>query len=1026
MAKTIDAILAQGMNEGIEKSVLPLPQLRSVQNARLRKSGRWGKRFGYDSISPNINSLGTYNFRCVGSGFGICDDRFAKWDTVSSNWIQQPSSTVDPLAVPSVVSGWSPSTSFFPVPQGAKQVSTACSSCYALNYLWVAGTYTDPVTADSVVRVTAVNPTDQTLVFTQDILASSTGFGGATYPKLITCGSTVVLTYISATGGPAFLLQGRTLTSIGSGFGAFVTIDNTASLKLYDASPYSSTQFLCVSQASGAVPNARIVNASNLTTATLQTIVDGGAFASYVSIVGSPSSAIYVGYAIAGPAVKVRVYTPGFGAASGTATVGTAFVNKPLLCLLSGGGCRVVYDAIASGSDQFKFRDVTQAGALLSALVATQTRCQPISVPFAVGSNVYLWVWNRQATTGGATLIRLPTYTEFPISSSGSSAVRCPIELTVNDYVASQNLAVTDGAGVPLGMWGAPMVTEIGTTAAYAFVLPTAYTIVDAATTVPTHDYRLIQARHFADEPGRRSVQPVAADRSNFVPLGALTRIGNSTATELGFALPPRVLSGTPSAGGGLTASSSYVYSAVYRTRNDLGRLELSKPAPPLTVTTGVGQGTVTLQLASLSLTARSAVQVDIYRTIVNGPTFYYVGTVSAAENNATPGQVSFVDTIADTTIAANAVLYTQVGQTLPAATPPACRFLCTGGNRLFLGGLLRPEIVQCSNLLFGDQSPNFPDNDAYRLVLPAPCTGLAWMDGLVLFTADGIFIASGEGPDPSGIGDLGPLTKLPFELGCTEPRSVVTFEDGTFFLTSRGLYMLPRGFGSPVPAGDMVMDTFASYPYCGGAQSSIKLTEQTIRWVMMDGLVPVVGRQIVYDIAHKTWSVDWLNEVGVGFNAPQVGIGQWYNGEVVMVPASLGYLKVSGSSFSDNGNAISLSLTTGDVRPFGPISEGTISRIDLLAELRSSCTLTVSKTTEFATSPIASRVFASAPGDYQFGQLTVTEVELGSTELREAMGVNVTFAESSTTEGLAVIAMSVEHEGSVGLKRVSPLSRVT
>lgn len=258
------------------------------------------------------------------------------------------------------------------------------------------------------------------------------------------------------------------------------------------------------------------------------------------------------------------------------------------------------------------------------------------------------------------------------------------------------------------------------------------------------------------------------------------------------------------------------------------------------------------------------------------------------------------------------------------------------------------------------------------------------------------------------------------------EAARVVTFEDGTFFLTSRGLYMLPRGFGSPVPAGDMVMDTFASYPFCGGAQASIKPTEQTIRWVMMDGLVPVVGRQIVYDIAHKTWSVDWINEVGVGFNAPQVGIGQWYNGEVAMFPAALGYLKVSGSTFSDNGNAIAMSLTTGDVRPFGPISEGTISRVDLLAELRSACTLTVSKTTEFSTSPVASRVFSFAAGDYQFGQLAVTEAELGSTELREAMAVNVTWSESSTTEGLAVIAMSVEHEGSVGLKRVGPLSRVT
>ena len=68
-----DTVFSAGQNEGIERAVLPLPQLKLAQNVRLRKGGRWGKRFGVSSIS--VNNLSTKNgfTRCLSNGFAIVD-----------------------------------------------------------------------------------------------------------------------------------------------------------------------------------------------------------------------------------------------------------------------------------------------------------------------------------------------------------------------------------------------------------------------------------------------------------------------------------------------------------------------------------------------------------------------------------------------------------------------------------------------------------------------------------------------------------------------------------------------------------------------------------------------------------------------------------------------------------------------------------------------------------------------------------------------------------------------------------------
>jgi hypothetical protein len=112
-------------------------------------------------------------------------------------------------------------------------------------------------------------------------------------------------------------------------------------------------------------------------------------------------------------------------------------------------------------------------------------------------------------------------------------------------------------------------------------------------------------------------------------------------------------------------------------------------------------------------------------------------------------------------------------------------------------------------------------------------------------------------------------------------------------------------------------------------------------------------------------------------------------------------------------------------LRPFGVLSEGSVCKVQLLSELRSACTLNVGTITDFGTNG-ADRIFALVAGDTQIGQLTVTDVELGHDGAREINSVRVQLIETSATEGIAFIALALEHEQGEGLKRASQLSRVT
>jgi hypothetical protein len=1023
-----DNLLTAGQNEGVERSVLPMPQLAGVVNARLRKQSRWGKRYGHASLSTTNLGTGTNSPRCIGGssngGFAIVDDQCNGYNESTSTFVSpsfvMPATLATNPRIPGAVSGWLPDTSFFPVPARSfqRQKTTPCASCYAIGYLWTAIQYENPFNStDQMIRVVATDPVDQTLVFVQEFTAAIATFGGIFYPRLIACGSTVVLTYVYVSAAATPTVMVRRLTSLAGQFGAETAITGVGVATGYDASAYSSTSFLLAVVRAAAVAYVALVDAATFAVGATQLTPD---VATAISVVGSATAGVFVGYGTAPNITRVSVYPGALGAIIGTATVSIVYNQRPLLCLNPSGGVRVVFGSSVGGSPSlgiFNVRDVSAAGTA-GANSYFQNGMYPIANPFVVGSTIYLWAKTETGPASSyATLLRLPAPATF--GAGGLVPISCPLEMSVQDYVVSlgQGSTFVDLSGLPEHL---PDRDYGGLRADRGHPVHRPGLRSDHRPRLPRHPGQALHGlggSALCRGPLRRLVELRAHGRPH---LG-----GRPRRQRAGLPVPARDVRPTPGGGGSLTPSVTYYYTAIYKARKSSGRFEYSAPSIPVSVTMGGAQTSNLLAITTLAVTARPSVQVEIYRTLANGQTFY-LNRVIDSDITAAGGRVTYTDLLSDATQASQQALYTQVGQTLPNAFPPASRFGCVGGQRLFLGGLVRPDLVQASKLILGDQSPSFCDSDAFRIVLPAACTGLAWMDVLVLFTAEGIYIASGDGPTDDGLGDFGNLTRMPYELGCIEPRSVKVIDDGCFFQTSRGLYLLPRGFGAPVPAGDNVMETLRSFRVITGAATVTKDQEQSVLWSCVES-TGGFGARVVYDIAHKAWSVDkYPSQTGTA-NASTCGMGQWLNGEVALFSDSTtrGLQVTSGGFAEADGSGVAMSLETGDLRPFGTMSEGVISKIDLLAELRSACTLNVTKTTENNTAS-TSRVFALAAGDYNLGSLAVTETELGNSELRDVMSLRVQYSETSTSEGLAFIALSVEHEQGQGLKRVSDLSRNT
>lgn len=284
---------------------------------------------------------------------------------------------------------------------------------------------------------------------------------------------------------------------------------------------------------------------------------------------------------------------------------------------------------------------------------------------------------------------------------------------------------------------------------------------------------------------------------STFFTGGMLTMYDGVEASANGVAGFVVITATASNSTGSITSSASYSIVCVIEYVDSQGNTHQSAPSAPITVAMGATDDTIAVDVRLTKnvegIPRNGTYKAAIYRTVANGTTYYRDATGFIGS------QLVFSTTITctqnDTLLAANQILYTQVGEAENAYVdcPTA---VCADAQRVYaVSGNNRFRVLVSKPLTDGYGIGFFPDY--YREVSQegGPITAIARMDGkLFAFKQRGCLVAAGDGPDITGQADnLGEFYKLSSSVGADNPASVLVCDLGIVAYGRNGFWLIGR-----------------------------------------------------------------------------------------------------------------------------------------------------------------------------------------------------------------------------------------
>ena len=508
-------------------------------------------------------------------------------------------------------------------------------------------------------------------------------------------------------------------------------------------------------------------------------------------------------------------------------------------------------------------------------------------------------------------------------------------------------------------------------------------------------------------------------------------------ASEIGFPNSPVIFTTTPSGAGGALEAGSRSYRAVFEWVDMYGRRHQSAPSPPVTaVAPPGGTSSVAFTISTLGISQRQTANtsirayVRVYRTLVGGTEYHEtsiaVQAYDAATNNAL---VTFTDIESDANISQVGFLYTD-GGVLQNDLAPSCQFLASSEDRVWFGGLWDSNVIQCSKVIVPGEPIQCTDDASHQVVLPAPCTGLAYMDGnIVAFSDSSIFLVqSTNGPNDQGAGAFPPPTTLTLSIGCVDYRSIVETNIGVFFQSHLGIYLVPRGFGPVQYIGVGVQEVMAQVndvgPIVLGAVSQVSRGNHLAQFLVATaGQAETAAQTLLsYDIDGGQWFVDTLpnpvREIASANRARNARGLVYVLADLNSSHFSTPVLYESAATNVDaDGNAGTTSYSqvarTAWIHPFGPGGWGKLKRVLVAIEcLSTTQNLTIGVETDGQPAVTSqSATFALTPGVnnvVQYRELIPT--------VQACTAFRVTLTGSQTV-GMRFISITAELEDSDGAR---------
>lgn len=433
-----------------------------------------------------------------------------------------------------------------------------------------------------------------------------------------------------------------------------------------------------------------------------------------------------------------------------------------------------------------------------------------------------------------------------------------------------------------------------------------------------------------------------------YVAAGTLYVYDGVSFFEDGFSFFPTVINTVPGTSGDIE-NGTYQWVVVYEWLDNQGNLHRSAPSAVIEHTfSGSDDGSILIRTTPLTLTrkdiSRSSVNAVIYRTEDNGSVFYRVGsTVNSAVI------VDFTDTLIDTDITSNEILYTQ-GGILENIQPPTCDIVIAHNNRLVLGGLEDGNVIRFSKPATQNVAPGFNEGLELRLNSEGGrVTGLASMDSkLIFFKNNSIYYSTGDGPDKLGSGFFTEPQLISSVLGAESQNSVINTPIGILFKSLKGFYLLSRSL-ELVPIGDKLIDFNSNT-----ISSSVSiLGRDEIRLCTTDGNI------LVFNYHYQKWSVFT--------SLASVGSAIWNNQHVIVTSAGQAKYEDS-STYLDNGTFRALKIRTGWVQIDEVSGLQRIYRVNVVGEYQTPHKLHVDVSYDYDSATIESHELAISADPKQYG----------------------------------------------------------
>jgi hypothetical protein len=409
---------------------------------------------------------------------------------------------------------------------------------------------------------------------------------------------------------------------------------------------------------------------------------------------------------------------------------------------------------------------------------------------------------------------------------------------------------------------------------------------------------------------------------------------------EAGFLQCPESASISCSLSSGNIIGGAYQYKFTYQWTDAQGILWESDPSIRAQLT--LNNNAVTFRVPCLHVTNKTNVIVAGYRTrrledLTSSPYQFYkfAEVTSSIDQNFT----TLRDNLTDFDLTQHTPLY--AASDFANFAWPTATWITTYRNRLVLVGYDGdPNLVWFSKTFSLEGRFGFNESLTVRIDdgafdNSAPTCASPLDQNLVIFKEDSAYALQGDGPtnsDTLAIDGFPAPTLIQSSIGCTQPKSLVATDQGLYFFSRSGIYLLTPGLQF-VNIGSPVWEDFKDFT----VSSAVLLRNQRqLRWTFEDTDQILVCD---YEADHR-----WHTHSGFRVTDSVV-----YKGDHILINGDTGaVLQEDANLFTDTlavdgePQQVSSTLETGFLRLSEVCSVKIVDEIKLLGKVRDAGTVTV------------------------------------------------------------------------------------